>query len=275
MEVIKSHLNSTSKKVSFAIYCVVGLIMFIYFIFDCIQANSAQHTPSFRIWMQNQPSLSFPQFTVCPEYNEGAILYLQCWILQPKSLGGNIVIPSSGSVTTSDGRQCTKFNTDVHIQNVGQGELWCEANATNGWVGLDGNIQFFFADQGVNNYQDAECGECILGQDNYVADWRSFTYINIEKKVYITNGTNVRYQANGYSYPYPTYYNGTHNIDVLFGYSSLDVWYYQLHNYYNFWQWMGYLGGAAFLFKMIHDAIMGSLNATIFKDSNEQYTTIK
>jgi len=274
MEVLKARLSTLPQKISFVIICCSVFIMFFYFIFACVQAQSALTTPTYRIWMKTEQNVAFPQFTVCPEYSEGLIEFIQCWILKK---GGNILIPPSSTFVTPDGRACTVFNADGHIQNVARAELWCSANATNTWVATAGNIQFFFAAQGETNYDDI-CGECVLGQDNYVANWHQDTYISVEKKVFYSNGfTDQRFLTTGYSYPFDqgiSNYTRHHDMDILFGFTSLDVWYYQQYNLYNFWQWMGFVGGAAFLFKMIHDGVMGCLYLTVFRGEKAEYNAI-
>jgi hypothetical protein len=257
-------VQTKSGKLSVALWVVLGIFYFIYFVFACIQADHAAKRHSFRVWSEEQASIQFPEFVLCPEYPEGLIATIECRILQPNPnnplITPTVIKPGTYSQWNPD-FTCYGYNMDGAVP-IGNHTVWCRMNATNGPGRPQGNVQVFFVkpDTKVNQFL-LDCDDCIDGQDNYVMPWGTLTTLGLE--LYFFEEV-PRYETYGFSYPVS---NFSYNIEGLFSWHSHYVWYYNQHNYYNFWQWMAFIGGAAFLMKILHDLIVSFCDIFIFKET--------
>jgi len=257
---VKTKSKTTEGKTSLLLWLVLGIFYFVYFVVICNEAVLATKGNDWRIWVETNPnSRQFPQFVICPQYHEGEITGIDCKVLESKGHHNpnnpSIVYqPLTPNPNEHPDYVCYGFNMRGNVNILNQ-HVWCEINATNGFVTNKGNVQVFF--DKVGTFEWLNCAECVMGVDNYIMPWQNEARVGIQEMSFHGLGGN-RYSVQGTHYPFTPSVNYTYSSDIesFFYWNSNDVWNYQNHNYYSFWTWVGYVGGAAFLVKLCHDGLL-------------------
>jgi len=285
---LEEKFPGTLGKISLACYSIIGIIWFTAFIIGCIKLSDPSSSSSWRMWIETASALNFPTWVICPHrfgYNLGATT---CYVMQYQNRSP-VATVSGQSVKSPWGTQCLSFNYAGNLEMQNNYYLHCDATTTNG-SDTSAPVKYYFVDQDGTNF--TSCSSCLGSSDFFVLAPNHTAYLGLELTVYQDGNTvepnaiittpkatggipGSSYRVGGQSL-YDNTLNGVSR--TIMTWNTRNIMHWQRTNFYDFWQWIGYLGGAAFLFKLIHDFLIGVLGMTLFRgssDSNASYAAIK
>jgi len=290
LETIKGRLNteawSTQKKLSAFLIVIFGILWFAYFIVACTYLADPINSSALRVWVTTPPtevsdgSRVFPQFTICPHGDlRGAIVSLQCdnydWYnnrllktLQPVYLSG--IFPDYPNW------MCYSYNSDGKDSNIDY------VNCSGVVAASSTALHAFFDDpgSGVNFFDGTNRPP---GNDNWINPKGTRNDIGLELSIWDTTDplggpvgkTSIdnptrKYKVNAQTVSQPM--GNVTSFNIWWG--SNDVWHYERHSPFVFFHWVGFLGGAAFLLKMLYEVIMAIFNC-FFPIEHHGYSEMK
>jgi len=244
------------------LWALLGTLLFVFFIMCCISAGDSATYLGLKIWHSQESNPQFPQFVVCPEFEEGVITAITCRILEGRNQPpSSPITPTEVKLPYSDKNPlyiCYAYNTLGNAW-IGQHTVVCSINATRGTQSAIGNAQVFFtAIENRGDFRECATSECLQSSNSYILPWGSITNVGFEKSVYYmdTHSSKTSQKFKVYGSAYPTTSPQDHNILSFFYYNSNVVAYYEAYNFFNFLQFMGAVGGAAFAGKIVHDLVL-------------------
>jgi len=285
---VSARTQTQEQKVSAVIWIIFAALWVGYFVAATTHIADKLNGETFRIWVTEQPSLEFPQFVLCPANPSGTLSGTVCKMLTTKGSNGipdGPVLPSTaiqpGAFSDYPGYTCYGYNLDARL-DVGNYSVFCISNCTATMYDRYCSMHAYFDAPGTKNF--LKCAQCVSGKDNYVLSRGAFSSVGLELTSYAEedddsgdigtqdgldpdiDGVPVRsYTAIGTSV-YDPNISETTSMGVFY-WNSHVMWHYQKFTYYDFWSWLGFIGGAGFFMKMMHDIIMVPLVIFVFKTS--------
>jgi len=286
VETIKEKINTPHKKLSAFLIVIFGILWFAYFVVACTYLADPINASTLRVWV-TQPSTDtqdgsrvFPQMTICPHGSlSGSIISLQCdnydWdqgrlikTLKPVYL--NNIFPDYPAWT------CYSYNSDGLDSSIDTvnctGQVTPDCTALHAFFDDPGTGKDFF--DGTNRPQ---------GDDNYINLVGTVTDILLELSIWgtadptggpvgktVIDNPTRQYRVNAQNTIEP--HGNITSFNIWWG--SNDVWHYQNHSPFVFFHWVGFIGGAAFLLKALHDVIM-AIFSCISPSSREGYAEMR
>jgi len=284
---IKERFNSPHKKASAILIAIFGILWFAYFIVACTYISDPINNSALRVWVTtpsyvNQDnSRVFPQLTLCPHGSlSGKIVSLQCdnydWetgqlvkTLTPVYI--NNLFPDYPDWT------CYSYNSEGADSNIDF--LNCSGIVDGGSYALHA----FFDDPGSGSdfFDDYNRPP---SNDNWVNVMGTNNDIGIDMSIWNTadptggpigsasiSSPTRQYQVHA-QVTSPTPKGNMTYINIWW--DSQYVWHYQQQNPFTFFQWLGFIGGAGFILRIIHEIAM-AIFTIIFGSKDPRYAEIQ
>lgn len=280
--------STTQGKVSFALWGVMGFIWIYTFIRVSTRLGDKANVYNFRIWMQNEPVELFPQFAICPMFQQEE----KCnFVTNPTCkhrTAGPIESVTKNYVDENPkySQSCFVFNSKVDLV-VGNDSVSCswliQCAAKNNSFG---DAMIHFSQAGDPNWFWG--GNTPNGPNWYRAPRKTWNAIGIEAVSYSNEadggfkqikydhvynidpqGLNLpvrAYRAFGKFIPTEHDKKGINDSSAWIYWQTQDLWMYQNHSFFDFWAWVSYIGGTGFLMVMLHSLIFNILKIFVFGD---------
>jgi hypothetical protein len=269
---IKERLKTTQQKFSAVLIVVFGILWFVYFIVACTYLADPINSDALRVWVTKPPtetpdgSRVFPQFTICPHGSlQGAIVSLQCdnydWY-QGQLVKTLKPVYLSGIFSDFPDWTCYSYNSDGADSSMDfvncSGIVTPDCTALHAFFDDPGSGKDFF--DGTNRPSE---------DDNWINPKGTRNDIGITLSIWDTTDptggpvgkTSIddptrKYNVNAQTVSSPQ--GNLTSFNIWWG--SAEVWHYEKHSPFVFFHWIGFIGGAAFLLKMLYDVIMAIFN---------------
>jgi len=272
---LKERFSSVDKKASAGIALILFLLWFIYFCFACKKLADPLNKQNLRVWVTKPQTRVFPQVSVCPHPpdSRAAITSLTC-IWYDKNTKKWTPLQYTPLNPTSDlSWTCLGYNvdgSDSYIDNV-----FC-----NGTTTRQAPLHFYFDDPktGADFFKEE-----TLGDSDWINPYGSRNNIAIELTTWWTSDeSGGSIEKPSLTNPTRTYKLRAHTLAdpvgnftvVSIWWGSDTVWHYDSYANYDFLQWFGLVGGAAFILHLMYRIFM--LSVTFFvADNRTGYTEMK
>jgi len=286
----KTRLETPQGKVSTFIWLLLVIFWLIHFIFTSVKLGD-EKSSSFRVWIKFVPEELFPQFAICPatflektaHFSSGP----NCFIEDRQTHKRTPIYPVS---MTKNIHTCQVFNTKADVY-VGNNSVACDWQVTSPKTpGIFYDSYVVYTQAGDPMFVDCDDVTCPTGPHWVRTPPHSFTFVGIETTSFaddddmgykkIKNEKEFRnddddelklpmraYRAYG-----QTMHGGGgpraghNNTGIDTRWQSQDIWGYQHYAFFNFWGFVSYVGGCAFLMVMLHNLIFTIVNIVVFGD---------
>jgi len=287
LEFIKERLSTPHQKFSVVLGAILGILWFAYFIVACTYISDPINSSALRTWVTTPSYLNqdnsrvFPQVTLCPHGSlSGKIVSLQCdnydWVTgQTRTLTPTYInnlfsgypdwtcysYNADGSDSNIDFLNCSGIvesgSTALHafFDDPGTGaDFFDDYNRPPGndnWINLIGTTNDIGIDLSIWNTADPVGGP--IGPASINNPTRQYEIV-VEVESPIPKG-NVTY--------------------INIWWDSEYVWHYQQQNPFTFFHWLGFIGGAGFILKTIHEIAMAIFTLIFGAPRDQKYVEIK
>jgi len=264
------------------------LFWILHFIFTTIKYGD---TPSFfRIRLKNEPVELFPQFAICPMFQEDGYnfqttteCHQQSWNNADKKTALSGVMKT---FTSTNGRSfsqtCLVYNSLVDLV-VGNDTVFCKFQIYSPKEQRFGDAMIHYSQAGDPNWFLG--GNTPNGPNWYRTPAHTFNMLGIEAFAYsdeddggynqikyehkYIHGHELQlpiraYRAYGRAIWGPDNKRNHNDTELIQYWQSQDLWMYQHQRAFDFWGWTAYMGGCAFLIVMFHSLIMNVLKIVYF-----------
>jgi len=271
MEEVKLWLGTRAGRVSFTLWIVLSVFFFAFFILVSKESLNSQGFMVRKVTEQGTNMGHFPAFLLCPQFDGGKIVDILCTIQEGKTKDHPAdppLTPLPVKPNPNDNTYvCYGFNLNEKA-DIGNRTVRCQVNATNTAVAnsKEGVIAYFYPTDGklFNENLFTDCQGCVEPQNSWILPPLYWSHVGIEK-IRINHGE--KYKVSGESFTTGPGEPAGSDIQAFFFWNTRDVWHYENFNYFNFWHWMGLVGGAAFLIKLLHDFFYFLIVIVVLRES--------
>jgi len=274
------------KSTPYLQFCWAFSGFLFFFIIGCVKLGDAIGGASFRMYLTQPEDLPFPTWTICPQLNY-QIKQSACSVINRQNHRPYPTIIPSKSVQAPSGATCVAYNPAGDLF-VGDNYIECTSTVSNG-DDTDVPSRIFF-DQPGSNF--SRCTGCIGGTDNFLLTPGHSTTLGLELSLFQDSSSIPEYTqtytdripdgipTHAYRLSGQSVYVaelGNVSRSTIF-WNSKVVTHYERFRFFDFWLWMGYLGGTAYLLKMLHNFVMWILANTVWKhqnNSSSQYSALE
>jgi len=281
-------LGTAQGKASAITWVVLILFWILHFIFTTVKYGDT--TEYFKIWMQFEPVELFPQFAICPMFQEDGYNFHIPTTCHQQGWGTNKRTQLSGVVKTftfktserSFSETCLVYNSLADLV-VGNDTVFCQFQIYSAKDQRYGDAMIHYSQAGDPNWFFG--GNTPNGPNWYRAPGHTFNMIGIEGYSYSDEddgGYNqIKYDhvfAHGHALKLPTRAyrsygraiwgprnnKNANDTELMQYWQTQDLWMYQHGRAFDFWGWTAYMGGCGFLMVMLHSLIMTLLKIFYF-----------
>jgi len=281
-------IGTPQGKASAITWIVLIIFWILHFIFSTIKYGD--NTPYFKIWMQNEPVELFPQFAICPMFQEEGYNFQGAAQCHQQAFSSNNRVQINGIMktftSTSPGpnfsQTCLVFNTLADLV-VGNDSVFCKFQVYSSKEQRYGDAMIHYSQAGDPNWFWG--GNTPNGPNWYRAPGHTFNMIGIEAYSYsddndggyrqikydhvYVHGHDLKlptraYRSYGRAIWGPARNRNANDTELLQYWQTQDLWMYQHQRNFDFWGWTAYMGGCGFLMVMLHSLIMTLLKIFYF-----------
>jgi len=272
MDFIRERIKTPRQKFSVVLIVIFGILWFSYFIVACTYLADPINSESLRVWVTKPAtetadgSRVFPQLTICPHGSlSGAIVSLQCDVYdwyQGQLLKTLTPVYLNNIFSDFPAWTCYSYNSEGLDSNIDfvncTGEVTPDCTALHAFFDDPGSGKDFF--DGTNRPSGDDNWINLKGTVNdigiAVSIWDTTDPLGGPVGITTVDSPTRKYKVNAQSVSEPK--GNVTSLRVWWG--STDVWHYQRHSPFVFFHWVGFIGGAACLLKMLYDIIMALFN---------------
>jgi len=294
----KSEYDTLKGKINILIWFLLSVFFIIHFIFTCITLGD-QDKDTFRVWMKYEEVELFPQIAICPEtFVERDAKFTSgptCWTQNRNTRTKTFISVSPETWTSPDGKfsmSCPVLNTkgDVYI---GNNSLHCEWQVTSASTHHFVDAYVMYTQAADPRWIGCMDVQCPMGPNYARVPAHTFTWIGIEavsfaddddggyKKIKAGSfqagdlNTHLRLPQRSYRIFPRSFWNErerSNTTEFMTEWQSQDLLIYQPYQFFTFWGFCSYIGGAGFTMVMLHALFFGLIKIFLFGDVGESET---
>jgi len=281
------NIGTLQGKVSTLLWFLFAVFWIIHFIFDCIKLGEDDF---FKLRMKFEPVELFPQFAICPMFQEEGFHFsgnVECHQQQWGSQQRTPIVGDMKTFTHTNppfSETCMVYNTKADLV-IGNNTVFCAYIISSPkdprrfgdamiHYSQAGDPNWFFGGNtpnGPNWYRAASHSFNMIGVEAFAySDEDDGGYKQIKYNKVFEHGHDLRLPTRSYRVygraignPGEDWRRNNHT-ELMQYWQTQDLWMYQHGVSFDFWGWTAYLGGCAFLMVMLHSLIMNILRIVWF-----------